>query len=253
MKVGFVVTARLKSSRLPMKLLAQVNGEPIMTWLLRRLRLSKSIDQIVVATSTNAQDDPLADLAEQEGVGCFRGSEDDVSSRLYQASLAFGFDYFLNMTADCPFIPQEDIPLVLETYQATDADLVTHHATAPGLYITGIKPEALRRLNERKDSEKTEYWLHYFLKTDLFRVQATKVDPALVRPYRFVLDYPEDLTFLRRVFEALGPEAYRASVRELIALLDAHPEWTKINAHCQAAMVKRTDADPNSAVRLRGP
>jgi len=251
MRTGFLLTARLKSTRLPRKLLLEVNGEPIVAWLLRRLKLSNALDEIVVATSTNADDDPLEVLAHQEGVRCFRGSEEDVSTRLWEAAREYRLDYIVNMTADCPFLPQEDIPRVLETYLRTDADLVTHYGLATGLYLSGVKPSAFERLNREKDSSRTEYWLYYFLKTTLFRVEATTVDPRLVRPYRFALDYPEDFAFLKCVYEALGPEAYRVSVRELLTLVDAHPEWVAINRHCQAEMQKRTDADPNSAVRLR--
>ena len=87
MRTGFLITARLKSTRLPKKLILEVLGENYITWMVRRLKLATNLDVIVICTSTNPQDDPLEEVAKKEGVECFRGSEEDVASRLYDCLL----------------------------------------------------------------------------------------------------------------------------------------------------------------------
>ena len=252
MKVGFLITARLKSTRLPMKLLKEVNGESMITWMLRRLKLATILDEIVIATSTNPQDDALEEIAKREGVQCFRGSEEDVSLRLHEAAETFNLDYIISMTADCPLLPYELIGDLVETFNNTQADLVTCYELPVGIYLSGLKPKAMKRVIEMKASENTEYWLYYFLKTDLFKVIPHPVDSDLFRSeYRFALDYPEDFAFLKAVYEGIGPEAYKATTKEILAFVDTHPELAKINKDFNKNMEERSADDPNAEVKLK--
>lgn len=252
MKVGFLITARLKSTRLPKKLLKEVNGATYMEWLIRRLKLADRLDEIVVCTSTNPQDDPLIEIAIKEGVKYFRGSEEDVIQRLYDAAQKFELDYAINMTADCPFIPFELIDLLVKSYKQSKADLIKCHDMAPGMFLSGLKIDAMKRVIDLKGSGFSEYWLYYFLKTTIFDVRPLQVPQDLVRPdYRFILDYPEDHDFLKRVYEGLGPDAYRKDSREIINFVDQNKEWVQINAACHAKGVERTEKDETSKVILK--
>ena len=252
MKVGFLITARLKSTRLPKKLLKKVNGASYMEWLIRRLKLSNRLDEIIICTSTNPQDDPLIKIAKQENVEFFRGSEEDVIQRLYDATKKFELDYVINMTADCPFIPFEMIDLLLHSYRENNADLIKCHDMAPGMFLSGLKIDAMKRVINLKGSDYSEYWLYYFLKTSIFDVRSLKIPSDLVRPdYRFILDYPEDHQFLKLVYEGLGPEAYKKESKEIIDLVDRNQGWLKINAACQVKGIERTKQDETSKVILR--
>ena len=102
MKTAFLITARLKSTRLPKKILLEVAGKPLIVHMLDRIKNATSIDKIIICTSTNHQDDPLEEIAGQEQVSCFRGSEEDVLVRLLEAAQSHGLKYFANITADCP-------------------------------------------------------------------------------------------------------------------------------------------------------
>lgn len=253
MKTGFLITARLKSTRLPMKLLKKVHGETIITWMIRRLKLATVLDEIIIATSTNSQDDPLEKIAAKEGIKCFRGSEEDVCLRLFEASKAYNLDYFISMTADCPLLPFDLIEDLINTFNKTKADLVSCYELSSGLFLSGVKPTAMQRLINEKDSENTEYWLYYFLKTDMFKVVPLDIDKTLIRPnYRFSLDYPEDMTFLRSVFEGLGQNTYKATTKEIIEFVDANPTLAEVNKDCSKKAKERTNADSASKVRLKG-
>jgi len=104
LKVGFLITGRLKSIRLPKKLLLEVEGKPILSHMLDRLKLSSSVDKIVICTSTEDQDIPLGKIAKENGVECYFGESDDVMARLLSAAEEYGLDYILSITADCPFV-----------------------------------------------------------------------------------------------------------------------------------------------------
>ena len=252
MKTGFLITARLKSTRLPKKLLKEIDGETMMALMIKRLKLAEELDEIVVATSTNPEDDPLEEIAQKEGVKCFRGSEEDVIERLYEAAKLYDLDYVVNMTADCPLVPFDKIGDLIETYKRTDADLVKCHDLPAGLFLSGLKIEGMKRLLEMKASDNTEYWLYYYLKTDLFKVIPLEVEEEFKnKKYRIVLDYPDDFEMLEKLYEGLGKEAYAKSTEEIIAYLDENPELAELNYHCMERGQIRTDEDPNSEIKLK--
>ena len=114
MKIGFLITARLKSTRLPGKLKLTIDDREMITWMIERLKCAPALDEIIIATSTNPQDKDLCQIAEREGVKCFRGSELDVIERLYKASKEFDLDYVLNVTADCPLVAYYIIEEVID-------------------------------------------------------------------------------------------------------------------------------------------
>jgi len=252
MKVGFLITARLKSSRLPEKLLKEVQGENFMTLMIKRLKLSNELLEIVICTSQNPQDDPLEEIARTQGVKCFRGSEEDVMLRLYEAAQQYSFDYVINMTADCPLLPYELIPNVIEHYIKTGADLIKCHDLPVGLYLSGIKIEAMKKVIDMKATGFSEYWLYYFLKTDLFNVHSLPMENVVKRDnYRIALDYPEDYMFLKALYEGLGKDAYKAKTAEIISFLDKNPHLADINKACNKKGEIRTKEDSTSRVILK--
>ena len=241
MKTGFLITARLKSTRLPMKLLQEVAGRPIFAHMLDRLKLTRHADQIVVCTSTNPQDDPLVTLAESEGVAAFRGDEDDVVKRLSDAATEFQLDYILSITADCPFADPDYADKIVEAYLETDADLIRALKLPHGAFSYGIKPAAFKKILEIKDQTDSEVWGRYFTDTDLFEVYDLPIDnefhqqPSL----RMTLDYPEDLEFFKAVFADLYKPGTVFSLDEILRFLRAHPEVVEINRNCAAAFQRR--------------
>lgn len=238
MKVGFLITARMKSTRLPLKLTLHIQDREIIALMIDRLKLCRSLDEIIIATSTNPHDEILCQIAQREQVRCFRGSEADVLERLYMAAQHFKLDYIVNVTADCPLVGYDFIEAVIKEYQKTDADLILtnnpEHGLPHGFYFYGIKIEALRRVLEMKDEVDTEIWGDYFTKTGKFNVVELKTPKELVRKdYRLTLDYPEDYEFFIALFNGLGKETYKKKTADIIYFLDAHPEIVEINQQCR--------------------
>ena len=115
-----IVEARMTSSRLPGKHLLQVRGRPMLGYLIERLKAVPSLDQIVIAMTDRANDDPLQAFAESQGVMAFRGSEDDVMGRVLQAAQANSADVICEVTGDCPIIDPELVEQTIAMYRHND-------------------------------------------------------------------------------------------------------------------------------------
>jgi len=241
MKVGYLVTARLKSTRLPRKLLLEIKGKSVISHMIDRLKLANNVDEIILCTSITKQDKPLGVLAKENNVQCFFGNSDDVLKRLLGAADKFKLDYILNITADCPFVDPFYADKIVEEYLETDADLIRQFDLPHGVFSYGIKVEALRKVVELKDSSNTEVWGRYFTDTGLFNVvDLDVIDKHHNRPgLRMTLDYPEDFEFFKAVFDALYVESEVFSLTSILNLLDAHPEIIELNKNCGLKFKKR--------------
>jgi len=250
MKVGYLITARLKSTRLPRKILLDVGGKPFLSQMIHRLRKASSVDEIIVCTSTNPQDDPLEELARAEDVSCFRGDEEDVIRRLSEACAAHGLDYALNITADCPLVDPEYADRIVEEYRQTGADLVRSFGLPHGAFSYGLKPAALAKVVEIKDDTHTEVWGRYFTDTDLFHVRDLPIDEGHRWPdLRMTLDYPEDYEFFKALWTGMTVPPQDATLDEILQFLRAHPEIVEINRDCAGRFRKRFNAQ--AGIRLR--
>lgn len=243
MEIGFLITARLKSTRLPGKVMLELNNKPVIWHMINRLKLSPVLDRIIICTSANTQDRPLVDIAASENIDCFLGSEEDVILRLYEAAREFKLDYVLNVTADCPLVSIEYLEKIVDKYVATKADLIRCFDLPHGFYSYGLKIEAMRRVCEIKKSGATEVWGRYFTDTGLFKVVDIDVPPEYIRPnYRLTLDYPEDFEFLQKVFEHFGENTHKTPMSDIIRYLDENPDVVEINEHCEELYRQRIES-----------
>jgi len=250
MKIGYLITARMKSTRLPNKLLLEVQGRQFIRWMIDRLKLSPVLDEIIICTSINHQDNILEDIAKKENIKCFRGHEEDVIKRLYDAAISYNLDYALNITADCPLVSFEYIQKIVECYNETNADLVRSLELPHGFFSYGLKVEAMRKVCEIKNSFETEVWGKYFTESSVFNVVDIAIPKALKRPdYRLTLDYPEDFTFFEKVYNHFGVKAYQTSMKDIIAFLDDNPQIVAINKNMKNAYTKRWKAQSKISLK----
>ena len=238
MRIGFLITARLKSTRLPKKVILRVNDKEFIRLMIERLKLCTILDEIIIATSTSPQDAVLCEIAESENVKCFKGSEDDVLERLYLGSKKYDLDYMLNLTADCPLVAYDFIEKVIHLYKKTNADLITLSKLPHGFFFWGVKPDALKKILEIKDDTDTEVWLRYFTETGLFKVVDFEVPEAYQKNYRLSLDYPEDYEFFKALFNGMR-NVHLKPTKEILEFLGEHQEIVDINLHCEEMYKKR--------------
>ena len=253
MKIGYLLIGRLKSIRLPNKLLLDIKGKPIISHLLDRLKLSKKLDEIIICTSTNEQDKPLADIAKKNGVKCFFGDPDDVLVRMLDASKKYNLDYILTITADSPFVDPNYADAIVDTYLQTNSDLIRQFDLPHGVFSYGIKVEALKRVIEIKDSRDTEVWGRYFTDTGLFSVLDFNVKKKFhKRPgLRMTLDYPEDYEFIKTIFDSLYKDGKIFSLDEILDLLDKNPNIENINKFCGEKFLKKFKSHSDIKLKQR--
>jgi spore coat polysaccharide biosynthesis protein SpsF len=218
-----VVQARMSSSRLPGKVLAEIGGRPALALLLSRLRRCRELGPIAVATSVGADDDPVAELAAREGARVVRGSLDDVLGRYAQAIADLRTAGVVRITADCPVIDPEVVDAIVRRWRTGSEDYVAN-VIPPRTFPIGMDTEvvsarallaAAAEATERYDREHVTP----FVRSRPERFPAVAVRSAPIHPdLRLVIDTPGDLRRLRAIVAAVGPEAPLAA---LVSAADA--------------------------------
>jgi spore coat polysaccharide biosynthesis protein SpsF len=232
MKIGFLITARLKSSRLPFKIIKDLNGKTVIERLVDRAKEIKDISEIVLCTSTNPQDKPLVDIAKGNDIYYFNGDEDDVLQRLFDAAKFFDLDYFLGITADNPLITIRYSNLIVDEIKSNRYDFIKLEGLPLGAATYGLKVKAIEVVCKVKTIVDTEIWGYLIDRPEIFDVETIKVEDKLNRPeLRFTLDYDEDYELINKVYCHVPFEKV-LNLYNVIDYLDKNPEIAKINQKC---------------------
>lgn len=226
----------MTSSRLPGKVLADCLGKPMLERMVERVRRAPSLDAIVIATTTNTTDDPVAALADRIGVDCWRGSEDDVLRRVLDAAHGHDVDVIVELTGDCPLIDPAVIEAVIARYRQGDCDYCANvlERTWPigmdtQVFARHVLDDVARRTDDATDHEHVS--LYIYRHPEFYRLANVAAPAAETRPeLRLTLDTPEDLALIRAVYEALYPANPAFGLDEILAFLDARPEVAALNA-----------------------
>jgi spore coat polysaccharide biosynthesis protein SpsF len=202
--------------------------------MLDRIKRALTIDKIIICTSTNPQDDPLEEIAGQEQVSCFRGSEEDVLVRLLEAAQSHGLKYFANITADCPMMDPLLIDRTVMEYQKTDVDLLKFDDSNDDLpfccYV--VKVSALEQVCLHKKETDTEVWLKHFNSNSFLKIISIDVeDKYRHKTLKTSLDYPEDYEFIKCVFAEIHHPGTCFSMLDIIDLVKKRPDILSINAN----------------------
>lgn len=236
MRIGCLLSAREKATRLPGKALLDVAGEPLTVWLLQRMSRAKIVDTVILATSTHPDDQILVDLAEKKGFLVFRGSEADKLDRYYKAAIKYGLDAVIVVDGDDPFCFPEGVDIVAAALREGGTDCVYLSGLPLGAASTGLTTTALERVLRLKDEQDTEVWGGYFIESGRFATRKIQVDdPLLNHPeIRLTLDYGEDYELVKRVVEALGNRVDFSSRELMDVLVNQRPKLALINREAQA-------------------
>ena len=222
MRTIAAIQARLGSTRLPHKVLADLNGLPMVCQIARRLAASEAVDQVILATTTDPSDDALADAVRDHGLGVHRGAVDDLVERLYGAMEAFEADVLVRVWGDCPCVDPSIVTEAVEVLTQND-HLFVSTMRPPGRTLPlGLDIEVYRReclsaiLTGSTDPFYREFPVEYVNR----EVSADRVGGIRhhsdVSELQITVDYPEDLTFARAVFSALDRPEHIFSVDELV-------------------------------------
>jgi spore coat polysaccharide biosynthesis protein SpsF len=236
-RIFATIEARMTSTRLPGKVLCEAVGKPMLELMIERVRRVPVLDGIVVATTENVEDAPIVALARRLGVGWYRGSENDVLSRVLEAAGSHNVDVIVELTGDCPLIDPDVIAETIEAYLAADADYVSNilQRTYPigmdtQVFATRVLADVARRTEDPVDREHVSLFIYRH--PEIYRLRNVAAPPPLTRPdLRLTLDTPEDLAVIRAVFEGLYPDKSDFGLADILAFLDSLPEIAMKNAN----------------------
>lgn len=244
MKTVAIVQARMTSTRLPGKIMRPVLGKPLLELLVERIKRAQGVDEVVIATTTNADDDQVESLTQRLGIGCFRGSEHDVLDRVLRAAHAFDADLIVEITGDCPLIDFQVIDKLLEVYHANDYDYVANvlRRTYPrGLdtqvFATSVLDEVARLTDDPVDHEHVSLYIYEHPE----RFELHNVESGLPEEYwdlRLTVDTPDDFELIRRIYEELYPSNPAFTIEDIVKLFQRQPELRSINEHISQKAVR---------------
>lgn len=235
MKAAILVTARLKSTRLALKVIRPIKEKPMLSHMLDRLKLARRPHQIIVCTSPVLQDDPIEKIALKEDVDCFRGDPEDVLLRLTEAAKKFNVDTVINCSADNPFVDPEYIDRLIDFHLAHNFDYSKIAGLPFGTFSYALSLKAMIKACRIKADTDTEVWGGYFTETGHFRCGTMNVkDPAIYWPeLRLTVDTPEDFELIKRIFDELYDPGKIFSLRSIVNLCREREDLVKINASIQ--------------------
>ena len=258
-----IIQGRMSSSRLPGKILADIAGQPMLTRVFTRTSRAKTVDEVIIATTTDASDDAVAEYCAFSGIPFTRGSLFDVLDRYYQTAVHAKADLVVRITADCPVIDPALIDDVVNTLLNNEYDFVCNRLPPPWnrTYPIGLDVEACtfkvlqKAWKEAKEPQHREHAMPYFYEgvelSVVNRQRSEGISPLGFRiallnhttdfgDYRWTVDTPEDLEFMRQVFSRFdGRDDF--TWKEVLDLVHDEPQLMQINASVKHKTLKDMD------------
>lgn len=235
-----VLQARCSSRRLPGKVMRPlVDDQPMLACQLERIARARRIDRIVVATSVDASDDPIASLCRRLSVPCSRGSLEDVLDRVYRAARDLAPNHVVRLTGDCPLADPAVIDTCIDLHLATGSDYTSN--AGPPTFPDGLDVEVMTFAaletawrDARLPSEREHVTPYIRTRPQLFR-SANLTHPTNLSHLRWTVDEPVDMDLVQAIYADLyhSPAGPVFGMDDILAWLDAHPDALGLNRHIQ--------------------
>jgi spore coat polysaccharide biosynthesis protein SpsF len=237
LRIVAVIQARMGSTRLPGKVLKPVAGQPLLWHIIHRLKTSRLIEEIAIATTINPLDDAIVEFGAAQGIAVVRGSEDDVLARFARAAEILDADIIVRVSSDAPFVDAGFVDHLIASMIEQGGDYVLMEDGAPCAH-EGVDPLTRRGLDKLmmdagEDPAAREHVTGYFkLHPDFVPIARASAYPSLARDGgRLTIDTPDDLAFVEAVHARLDARAGEASLADLLSLLEREPDLRAINGH----------------------
>lgn len=238
MRVVAIVQARMGSSRLPGKVMLDLAGETVLGRCIRRLRRANSLDEVVIATTTNETDNAIVDYCRDRNWPVVRGSEQDVLSRYWLASQTYQAEVVVRVTSDCPLIEPMLVDELVEAFLAETpgldylSNVIEPRCFPRGLDIEVFSVESLQKaFNEAEEPAEREHVTPYiWCQPTRFALQSFEHEPSF-SDQRWTVDTLQDYELVRRVFHHFKRDNFHW--RDVLTLLEQHPDWLLLNSDIQ--------------------
>ena len=239
MKVICILQARLSSKRFPKKVLKKIIGKSMIELQLERVKKSKLIDKIVVATSTSPTDDKLVKSINKfdSKINIFRGPLNNVLKRYYLAAKYYNAENIVRITADCPLIDPNIIDKIIKSHIKLKADYTSNTIipTYPdGMDVEVFNFKALHQSHiKAKKTDELEHVTLYIKKNrkKFILYNFFLKNGVDYSNYRLTVDYPEDLILIRKIYTKLYKNKKIFLLEEIIKFLKLNPDLIKLNSH----------------------
>ncbi len=260
MKIVATIEARMASSRLPGKVLLPILGRPMLELLIERVKRSKKIDEIVIATTMDASDDILVKKSRDWQVGIYRGSTNDVLDRVLKAAKKHQADIIVELTGDCPLLDPEIIDRAIETFQRNKVDYVAN-VTLDDSFPRGLDvqvfPKSILAQVARETSDpfdREHVSLYIYSHPEKFSLK--KIEPHFsnkIPKLRLTVDTERDLELIRRIYHLLYYKNQFFTISDILSLFKRFPQLLTINnqvkqkpAHYDHEVLKKIKTDETS-------
>lgn len=232
-----IIQARMGSTRLPGKVMMDLCGSPVIGHVINRLKESKLIDEIIIATSVDSNNKPIIDFCQKNNVNYYVGSEDDVLDRYYKTAVDNKIDdddIIIRITSDCPLIDPFVVDKVIEEHIFSNNDYTTNviKCTYPdGLDCEVFNFSILKDawINANLSSQREHVTLYIRDNPDKFRLGNVENEVDL-SDLRWTLDEEEDFIFINEVYKNLYKEGYFFTMDDIVKLIDEKPKLLEINS-----------------------
>lgn len=238
MKFNAIVATRMTSSRLPGKVLMDLAGKPALLRLIERIKRSKYINEIVIATTTNLTDDIVVETAKSQGVKYYRGSEEDVLLRTVEAAEATETDFIVQITSDCPLIDHETIDRVIERiYEHPHIDYAANQLirTYPlGFSVEVFRTKDLRHVEQtiNDPAVREHVSLYFYEHPEKYYLSNVEAPHFLHHPeYRLTLDTEKDYSLIQNIYMALHSIKPDFDLYDITRYLERNDSIRSINQH----------------------
>jgi len=231
-KIIAIIQSRMGSTRLPGKSLASISDIPLLEHVVNRVRSVKSLDDVIVSTSDEIEDSVIENLCKEISVSCFRGSQENVLDRFYNAAKRFKADVIIRICGDNPFISTEIIEKIVESFRIEDYDFVYGIKTPLGCSSEGFTFSLLESIfkNTDKDHHKEHIVTYIMENINSYKVKTVSLSESMCRSdLRFTVDTREDLELIRIIYKNLFVKNKMINLKEVIEFIDKYPHYLTLN------------------------
>ena len=242
LKPTVIIQARVGSRRLPGKVFSEINGKPILHYVIKRVESANLIDNLIIETTTNSQDEKIVEFCKTNNLNYFCGSEDDVLDRYYQCAKKFKCDPIIRISADSPLIDPIIIDNCIQKYSNSNYDFLSntiqpidnawienYNGFPIGMAVEIFSYNTLEKIwNEANKPNQREHVTEYIWENpEKFKIGFIKNDDDL-SSMRLVVDYPEDFTLIKTILEKFPLE--NSNIQEIFSFLKKNPKLLEINS-----------------------
>ena len=231
--IGCIIQARMGSSRLPGKaLMKSDSGKPLLYYVINQLRYCSKVKNLVIATTTNHEDDEIEKFANNNSVNVFRGKEKDVLDRYFQCAKKYSFSTIVRITADCPLIDPQIVDKVIEQFFSGNYDFATNTLTRTFPIGTDVEVFSFSALNKAWENaqlpSEREHVTPYLHNKENFKIINVENDKNISN-LRLTVDRIEDFELIKQILNNISINPIH--LEDVLELFSRKPELIEINKH----------------------